>query len=200
MLSRRMSPELSYGRHNGPAPAAARAAAVMILLFQRRGRWHLPLTQRPRTLVRHGGQISLPGGRVEVDESPAQAAGRELAEELGVAAGYELLGQLPSRYVFASNYVVSPFLAIAHCEPSWAPDFYEVERVVELPLDVLFEPSAIGRTTIRRGPLVFHAPCINYCDDNIWGATAVILAELAGALEQIRQSTIPSPQAKGVPE
>src|SRR6185369_332933 len=46
-----MSPELSYGRHAGPAPHTARPAAVVLLLFRRAGRWHLPLTERPLTLA-----------------------------------------------------------------------------------------------------------------------------------------------------
>src|ERR1700754_2209021 len=63
--SYRVSPELSYGRHNGPAPHTARKAAVMLVLFRRDGRWHLPLTERPLTLAHHAGQISLPGGAID---------------------------------------------------------------------------------------------------------------------------------------
>src|SRR5476651_2102077 len=76
---RRFAPGLSYGRHFGPAPITARRAAVMVLLFRRGGCWHIPLTQRPSTLLRHGGQISLPGGTIEPGESSAEAAARELA-------------------------------------------------------------------------------------------------------------------------
>src|SRR5436190_4149358 len=79
----RMSPELSYGRHAGPAPHTARHAAVVLLLFRRDGKWHLPLTERPDTLTRHAGQISLPGGVVDTGESSTEAALRELNEELG---------------------------------------------------------------------------------------------------------------------
>src|SRR5262245_8724188 len=60
-----MSPELGYGRHAGPAPHTARNAAVILLLFRRGGIWHLPLTERPVSLARHAGQISLPGGAVD---------------------------------------------------------------------------------------------------------------------------------------
>jgi 8-oxo-dGTP pyrophosphatase MutT (NUDIX family) len=49
-------------------------AAVMLLLYRRGGAWHVPLTQRPAKLVRHGGQISLPGGRIEPGETPDAAA------------------------------------------------------------------------------------------------------------------------------
>jgi 8-oxo-dGTP pyrophosphatase MutT (NUDIX family) len=180
--ARRMSPELSYGRHSGPAPATARAAAVMLLLFQREGRWRLPITKRPAALTRHGGQISLPGGRIELGETSAAAAQRELIEELGVGQFVTHLGQLPERYVFASDYVVTPHVACVDAVPEWVPDAREVERVVELPLEVLFSPACLGRTTIHRGPLSFSAPCFEYGNDRIWGVTAVILAELADSL------------------
>ncbi|HEY7687647.1 MAG TPA: CoA pyrophosphatase, partial [Dongiaceae bacterium] len=181
----RMSPELSYGRHAGPPPATARRAAVMLLLFQRGGRWHIPLTQRPAALVRHGGQISLPGGHIEPGESSDRAARRELGEELGIVDEFEVLGRLPNCYVYASDYVVTPHVACSAVMPRWRPDDREVERVVELPLEVLLRPQSVERMTIRRGPLEFRAPCYVFRDDRIWGATSVILAELADVLRQL---------------
>src|SRR6478609_6500408 len=97
----RMSPQLSYGRHAGPALVTSRPAAVLLLLFRRRGRWMLPLTERPLSLPHHGGQISLPGGAVDVGESSCGAAMRELGEELGVVDQVEVLGCLSDSYVFA---------------------------------------------------------------------------------------------------
>ena len=179
--SARMSPELSYGRHAGPPPATARHAAVMLLLFQRGERWHLPVTERLAAL-RHGGQISLPGGTIDPDETSQQAAVRELREELGVELTVSILGQLADCYVYASNFVITPWLGSTNLEPAWQPNASEVQRVVELPLAALLDRQAVGQTTIVRGPLVFHAPC--YCLDEhyIWGATSVILSELADVL------------------
>jgi 8-oxo-dGTP pyrophosphatase MutT (NUDIX family) len=182
-FARRMSPELAYGRHSGPAPCTARAAAVMVLFFCRGDGWHLPITQRPTALSRHGGQISLPGGRIEPGETAEVAAIRELIEELGVVSPVHVLGRLPERYVFASDYTVTPLVGWTDNEPTWAPDAREVERIVELPLETLFDPDAIGEMLIQRGPLSFRAPCFEYRNDRIWGATAVILAELAAAIE-----------------
>jgi 8-oxo-dGTP pyrophosphatase MutT (NUDIX family) len=179
---RRFAPELSYGRHFGPAPATARTAAVIVLLFRRAGRWNVPLTQRPSTLLRHGGQISLPGGTVESGESSADAAARELVEELGVNLQCDILGPLASCYVYVSDFLVTPWLAATQDEPHWRPRAGEVERVVELPLDKLLDPNRIENMTIERGPLKFRAPCIQFGEDRIWGATAIILGELVDLL------------------
>jgi 8-oxo-dGTP pyrophosphatase MutT (NUDIX family) len=182
---RRFEPELSYGRHAGPAPATARPAAVMILLFRRDGRWHMPLTVRPATMRKHGGQISLPGGTVEPDESTCEAALRELGEELGVADAVEPLGQLNDCYVFASNFVVTPWVAATAIRPQWQLDSNEVERVVEMPLDLLLDPQAVGSMTIERGPFVFRAPCYRLEGDYVWGTTCAILGELGEVLREL---------------
>ena len=184
----RMSPELAYGRHAGPAPRTARAAAVLLLLFRRAGRWHLPLTERPDTLPHHGGQISLPGGAIEPGEASSEAAIRELNEELGFAAPIELLGRLTDCYVFASDFLVTPWVAAAVSEPDWRPHASEVQDVVELPLETLFDEQAIGRLTIERGPLVFHAPCVRVGKARVWGATCIILHELADVLRYLLET------------
>jgi 8-oxo-dGTP pyrophosphatase MutT (NUDIX family) len=184
----RMSPGLSYGRHAGPAPYDARHAAVTLLLFQRDGRWHVPLTERPETLTRHGGQISLPGGSIDVGETSEQAALRELSEELGGQQSVELVGRLADCYIYASNFLVTPWIAATVSEPVWRPHDREVQRIIELPLETLFDDSAIGQTTITRGPLNFRAPCISVAGTCVWGATSVILGELADVLRILAEN------------
>jgi 8-oxo-dGTP pyrophosphatase MutT (NUDIX family) len=181
----RMSPELSYGRHAGPAPHTARYAAVIILLFRRNGEWHLPLTERPPTLARHGGQISLPGGSIDPGESSQQTALRELAEELGVSSNVKVLGRIADCYIFASDFLVTPWIAVTTEEPTWMPHDREVQSIIEMPLAMLLDESTIGCTTITRGPLVFRAPCINIGSACVWGATSVILGELAETLRDL---------------
>jgi 8-oxo-dGTP pyrophosphatase MutT (NUDIX family) len=177
-----MSPELSYGRHAGPAPYTARHAAVIAVLFRRDGRWHVPLTERPSTLTRHGGQISLPGGQVDPGESSEQTALRELAEQLGIIANVTILGRLADCYVFASDFLVTPWVGATTDDPLWTPHDREVQSIIELPLETLLDRSAVSRTTITRGPLTFRAPCINIGNACVWGATSVILVELADVL------------------
>jgi 8-oxo-dGTP pyrophosphatase MutT (NUDIX family) len=154
-------------------------------LFRRNGKWHLPLTERPLTLAHHAGQISLPGGAVDTGETSIAAALRELDEELGVRSQIDVLGRLPECYVFASDFLVTPWLTSTPIEPEWHPHADEVQTVVEFPVDRLLDDDAVGRLTIERGPLVFHAPCIRIAQARVWGATCAILDELANLFRQL---------------
>ena len=46
---------------------------------------------------------------------------------------------------------------------------------------------AVGRLTIERGPLMFHAPCIRVGAARVWGATASVLGELADVLRYLME-------------
>jgi 8-oxo-dGTP pyrophosphatase MutT (NUDIX family) len=183
------APELSYGRHFGPAPFTARSAAVIALFFQRDGEWHIPLTVRHADLNKHGGQISLPGGSLDPGETSAQAAERELREELGIEHAVELLAELPETYVYVSDFRVTPWLAAIHETPTWQPHTGEVDRVLELPLAALVNDQDLGMMTIERGPVRFHAPCMLIGEDCVWGATSIILGTLATVLRRMLEGS-----------
>ncbi len=179
-------PELSFGRHFGPAPESARLAAVLVLLYPWQDRWCLPLTLRPQTLADHAGQISFPGGAIEPGEASQDAALRELNEELGVsAAGIQVLGSLSSLYLFNSNFRATPWLAVAQARPAWQIRADEVAELLEVPLQHLLDPAqqTVGRRTI----FGVHSQCPAFIwgDHSIWGFTSMVLAEL---LELVRQS------------
>lgn len=182
---RDFSPELSYGRHSGPPRSDARVAAVALLLCWDGREWSLPLTVRSASLTRHGGQVSLPGGLVEVGESVREAARRELGEELGAEPPLEWLGELAPLLVVASNAYVTPCLASASGWPDWRPQAEEVDRVLRLPVRDLIEQELPPPMTIERGSLQFLAPRLIVEDHSVWGATAVILGELRGRLRRI---------------
>jgi 8-oxo-dGTP pyrophosphatase MutT (NUDIX family) len=180
-----LSPAMSYGRHSGPPRADARPAAVVILLYPRQGQWYLPVTRRQEHLAQHAGQVSLPGGTVDAGETTAQAALRELDEELGVAARQvRLLGTLTPVYLFNSNFDVTPWVAASNRELEFRPNVAEVAELIELPLRALLEPSAQQRTIIRRGGLEFSAPCIQWQDISIWGATHLMLGQFGRLLRE----------------
>jgi hypothetical protein len=114
---------------------------------------------------------------------------RELSEEIGFCAPHMVLGRLADCYVFASDFLVTPWvIASLEPDPTWRPNDREVQRVVELPLDVLLDDEAVGRLTVQRGPLEFHAPCIHIGSVRVWGATCAIIYELAAVLRQLLET------------
>ncbi len=190
----RFAPDLGFGRHFAEPPADARRAAVIAVLYCAKeltsrpesvlSPWRIPLIVRPEHLEHHAGQVALPGGMIEEGESSGDAALRELHEELGVPrAGIELLGELSPLYVFASDNFVVPWVAIASFEPTFILNVDEVAAVVELPFANLLEESHIGSEIRKQNGLGFRAPFFRCGPHRIWGATAMILGELAAIVE-----------------
>ncbi|HWB12343.1 MAG TPA: CoA pyrophosphatase [Pirellulales bacterium] len=178
-VQRQLEPGLCYGRHFGPPTHRAREAAVIALFYPHADEWHLPLTVRPATLPAHAGQISLPGGAIEPGETTAQAALRELEEELGVRADeVSLLGALSPIYVFVSEYLVRPWVAVVPQRPPFRPSAEEVSELLEVPLSHLIDPSHRGRHTRRQRGIELSVPHFVWGRHRIWGATGMILSEL----------------------
>jgi 8-oxo-dGTP pyrophosphatase MutT (NUDIX family) len=180
---RRFSPTLAYGRHNGPAPSEAKPAAVLIALQPTSSGWTIPLTVRPQHLHDHPGQVSFPGGRLEAGENWIDAATREYHEELGVPFSGQLIGSLWPIYVYNSNYRVEPIVGICRTRPGFEPCRYEVERVLTLPIANLFDTKQHSLRTHRRGSVSWLAREIRSGEDTVWGATAILLGELAAVLD-----------------
>ncbi|MGH8882874.1 MAG: NUDIX domain-containing protein, partial [Stackebrandtia sp.] len=59
------------------------ATASVFLFARAENSWHVGLIRHPRL-----GKWMLPGGHVEPDENPAEAALREVAEETGLTARF----------------------------------------------------------------------------------------------------------------
>jgi 8-oxo-dGTP pyrophosphatase MutT (NUDIX family) len=180
-----MAHSLAYGRHHGPVPDVARRAAVLVVLHQAPSGWSIPAILRPMAMKSHAGQVSLPGGLIESDETPTQTALREYEEELGGSAGDLLvLGQLTPVYVFVSGFEVTPVVAVSPHPLAFHANPHEVEAIVELPLAVLADPANQGRHTIERRGLRFTVPHFAIGGQQVWGATSLILAEFVALLNR----------------
>lgn len=183
---RRFSPSLAYGRHFCPPLPTARQAAVMILLEQRESGWAIPLTVRPHHLPDHPGQVCLPGGRLEPGENVLQAAEREFCEELGLAEfPARTLGELQSVYVYNSDFFLTPCVAVVDHQLDYQANPAEVESIVYLPLEHLFDLNRHVVQIHSRGRLSWSALGIESEGIHVWGATAIVLGELAALLNPL---------------
>jgi 8-oxo-dGTP pyrophosphatase MutT (NUDIX family) len=156
------------------------------------GDWWMPLTVRGAALRHHGGQVSLPGGRLDhPGESIEAAALREAWEEVGVAASdVEVIGRLTPLPIAISGHLLSPVIGVARSRPRFEISAAEVDRLLELPLARLMHPDAAGserRVSTQRPGVVMDAPYFEVDGYRVWGATAMILAEFMTLIEDIRR-------------
>ena len=165
-------------------PPACKQAGVLVLLYPLNGQLCFPLTKRPESVEYHKGQISLPGGACENGEPLCQTALRETQEEIGVAASsVELIGELSFMYVPPSNFCIHPFVGYTSRRPEFCLAEVEVAELIEAPIATLLDPAMarVEEWEIRGG--IWPVPFYQFGPHKVWGATAMILAELVAMLE-----------------
>ena len=80
-----MSPMRRFPFQKSPNILHCKISAVMILLYEKSGSIHIPIIVRPTYDGFHSGQLSLPGGKREIDDSDNLATAlRETEEEIGI--------------------------------------------------------------------------------------------------------------------
>ena len=97
------------------------------------------LCRRAAKLRRHAGQWALPGGRLDAGETPAEAALREVREELGLRLRPEdILGCLDD-YPTRSGFVMTPIVFWGPADPPLVPAADEVLAVYRIGLRALLK-------------------------------------------------------------
>jgi len=160
-------------------------AGVLVLLYPRDGSLRVLLTRRTERVLHHRGQISLPGGERHEGESLEATALRETQEELGLDLGtVRVLGKLTPLYIPPSNFCIYPTVAVIPGAPEFLPQPDEVAEVIEVPVDHLTDPGNVRRETWVIGGRDVAVPFYDHEGHKIWGATAMVLAELLALLER----------------
>jgi len=160
-------------------------AGVLVLLYPWRNRLHLVLTRRTARVSFHQAQISFPGGRQEKGESFKQTALREAQEELKIRPrSIRILGELSPLYIPPSNYCLYPIVAMADRRPDFRPSTQEVAEVIEVPLDHLLDSQNVRKEVWSIRGVKVVVPFYSFKGHKIWGATAMVLAELVELLKR----------------
>lgn len=164
-----------------------RSSAVLICLFEEAGEARVLLTRRSTRLSNHRGEVSFPGGRVDVGESSVETALREAEEEVALDLRIvEVVGHLHPIVTLASSSLIQPVVARLSERPALEANPDEVERAFDVSLAELLAPGVFHEERWRRPerpsprsadgsfPLWFF----EVSGEMIWGATGRLLVDL----------------------
>lgn len=186
---RKMAPMLGgeLYRTFTPTPTATRSAVLVLIFGQQVDSLRLLLTLRSSNLPLHSNQISFPGGHCEPGESIVETAIRECFEETGIRIlPDDVVGTLSELFVHPSDTVIFPVVAHLDSIPSEKINGDEVAEIFTVPLSFFFFAENIQKEfwTFRGNsvevPLWKVHPKIP-----LWGATAMIIAELCEMLKPL---------------
>ena len=155
-------------------PADAKQASVAIILFEKDGNLSFLLTKRTSNVEHHKGQISLPGGAIDLDEMPKDASLRESNEEINLNVDdVQYLGSL--HYLVSKHKIeVNPFVGLITKRQNFI-DNAEIAHTFTVPLDFLLNNAREHKIDRKNTNVI--VPSWVYNDQTIWGLTAMITAD-----------------------
>lgn len=167
-----------------------RESAVAIVMYKTSENHEIILIQRPDYIGAHGGQISFPGGKRDLEDEDLKAtAMRECKEEIGISLEEAtFLGQMTPVYIPVSNFHVEPYLFYYEQIPDFVKDEREVSAIFSISVVDLLHDGTISKMEIdiQGDRLYKDIPCFLINEKKIWGATALILSELKEVLQMIQ--------------
>ncbi|MDG5749871.1 CoA pyrophosphatase [Qipengyuania sp. XHP0211] len=162
-------------------------AAVLIAVTERENPTVL-LTQRPRTMRDHPGQVAFPGGKLDEGEDAVEAALREAWEELAIPREHVRLIGTTDRYQTGTGFDITPVLAVVPHDLPIRPDPREVESWFECPLDKLMDASQWDRNEVFWKGAMREYLEMDHEGYRIWGVTAAICWNLSRRIAWLDRS------------
>ncbi len=158
------------------------SAVAVILHFNTTNKVECLLIQRSTYDGKHSGQIAFPGGKKDnTDINLEHTARREAFEEIGLQlSDQHYLGELTSVYIPVSNFLVQPVLYFHDSLPQLTLNEREVADIHSIKLDDLLNEESSSTMSVEFSNGIIHSniPCFKINNQEIWGATALILNEL----------------------
>jgi len=169
-----------------PENRALRRAAILCPIISRPSGLSVIFTRRADNLRAHPGQISFPGGKIDLtDRSPLDAALREAEEEIGLISNHVEVAGVLDPYPTGTGFLVTPFVGFVDPRFRPVPDPVEVAEVFEAPLDFLMDRTNHERESYTREGETRQFYVINVDQYRIWGATAGMLRALSDRVEAL---------------
>lgn len=129
--------------------------------------------------IKHGGQLSFPGGGREGNETFEETALRESREEIGlIEKSVSIAGLMTPLYVNHSNNMVTPVVGFIDQKQSFTPNPNEVEEIFSVSFSELMETKNHLRQEWDLKETKFTVPIFDIHKVPLWGATAMMMSEL----------------------
>ena len=172
-LSSPLNPEIELDKRY-------RLASILVVIYGEKP--IVLMTEKPKHMKFHAGEISFPGGKLDHDDSNLlETALRETSEELGLTIIEEqVVGQLDPVVTLNSGFLILPFISIVDEIPTLSANA-EVEKILHIPLESFLKTQA--RDTDPSHNLIQEMYTFEYQDQTVWGASARILKQIRDCLD-----------------
>ncbi|MBI5145804.1 MAG: CoA pyrophosphatase [Thaumarchaeota archaeon] len=156
-------------------------SAVMIVIYGPESR--MIMTEKPKTLSLHAGEISFPGGKMSTSDSDLlDTAIRETAEEISLhLSRNDVIGQLKPVTTLNSRFAILPFVAVLDHIPDLQPN-EEVQEILHIPAVPFLK--TMSTDTDPNHHSISEMYTFLYQSKAVWGASARILKQMADIFAQ----------------
>ncbi len=150
-------------------------AAVLVIIYGPEP--SIIMTERPKTMDHHAGEISFPGGRYQNNDMDLlSTALRETEEEIGAEIPKrQIIGQLKPVTTLNSGFTISPFITIQEKIPKIIPNS-EIESILKIPLIPLLKTLDDDRDPSHHSIQEMYT--FKFHNHVIWGASARMLHQI----------------------
>ena len=157
-----------------------RLASVLVVIYGKEPL--VVMTEKPKHMKFHAGEISFPGGKLDANDSDLlQTALRETTEEIGLTISRDqVIGQLEPVVTLNSGFLILPFVAVVDSISPLTPNS-EVEKIFHIPLESFLDTAAIDPDPSHN--LIQEMYTFEYKSQTVWGASARILKQIQNLLK-----------------
>ncbi len=157
-----------------------RLASVLVVIYGKEP--IVVMTEKPKHMKFHAGEISFPGGKFDDNDSDLlETALRETSEEIGLTITRDqVIGQLESVITLNSGFLITPFVSVIDEIPTLAANS-EVEKIFHIPLEPFLKTMANDPDPSHN--IIQEMYTFEYQNQIVWGASARILRQIQNLSE-----------------
>ncbi len=152
-----------------------RLASVLVVIYGENP--IVVMTEKPKHMKFHAGEISFPGGKFDANDSDLlETALRETNEEIGLTITRDqVIGQLESVITLNSGFLIAPFVSVIDEIPPLSANS-EVEQIFHIPLEPFLKTMAPDPDPSHN--IIQEMYTFEYQNQIVWGASARILKQI----------------------